>query len=389
MTHEANTEGDMISNFATTEQSVGAEARKCISTYEKQIKRHDLLVIDIHHTIIAFGRLLQTGKDMYPQKNDFGDWIERRHLNTGRIADHQTKRTACMTIARLVEHGPDYAEIGEEAPPEPPKLDLAECKNTGPIDVMKWARKTHPHLFLKAKLKGGPTPEKDPGAKLTPAEQIAQLKTEVESLRQEKAELELFVIHLEQSNREIASQFVKHCDKPRSLDFVATLQDVIRAKWPEVEPDEFSGVPDFLKRSQIEQRALLAESKLADVKAAEQLKAEAAAKRKAKAYGRLDKMKAKQSGETKKMPLSGKAALKAIEGEALDWHDDDDSSHAFFRGDKCRYRIMPVEGQGFIAMLIVDRAEVWKCASPVATMAEAKALAEVHYTEQERHLRRR
>jgi hypothetical protein len=47
---------------------------------------------------------------------------------------------------------------------------------------------------------------------------------------------------------------------------------------------------------------------------AEQLKAEQAETKRLKARGRIATMKAKQSGETRKMPLTGKAALAAIRG---------------------------------------------------------------------------
>lgn len=46
----------------------------------------------------------------------------------------------------------------------------------------------------------------------------------------------------------------------------------------------------------------------------EQIAAEQAATKKAKARGRIDKMKAKQRGDLKRMPLTGKAALAAIRG---------------------------------------------------------------------------
>ena len=45
---------------------------------------------------------------------------------------------------------------------------------------------------------------------------------------------------------------------------------------------------------------------------AEQIKAEQEATKKQKARGRIEKMKAKQRGDLKKMPLSGKAALEHI-----------------------------------------------------------------------------
>jgi hypothetical protein len=57
-------------------------------------------------------------------------------------------------------------------------------------------------------------------------------------------------------------------------------------------------IPDFLRRQSSPE--------------AEQIKAEQAAVKKAKAAGRIAKMKAKKSGETRKMPVSGKAALDLI-----------------------------------------------------------------------------
>ena len=61
------------------------------------------------------------------------------------------------------------------------------------------------------------------------------------------------------------------------------------------------GIPAFLRR----------QSK-ADADVAAEIKAEQAAVSKAKAAGRIAKMKAKKSGETRKMPLTGKAALALI-----------------------------------------------------------------------------
>jgi hypothetical protein len=56
-------------------------------------------------------------------------------------------------------------------------------------------------------------------------------------------------------------------------------------------------IPDFLQR---------------DRKVAEELKAEIDEQKKLKARGRIAKMKAKQAGDTRKMPLQGKAALAFI-----------------------------------------------------------------------------
>jgi len=48
---------------------------------------------------------------------------------------------------------------------------------------------------------------------------------------------------------------------------------------------------------------------------ADEIRAQRAEIKKAKARGRIATMKAKQSGETRKMPLTGKAALAAIRGQ--------------------------------------------------------------------------
>ena len=59
------------------------------------------------------------------------------------------------------------------------------------------------------------------------------------------------------------------------------------------------GIPAFLQRKKLDP-------------VAEQIMAEQEATKKAKAVGRIAKMKAKKSGETRKMPLTGKAALDLI-----------------------------------------------------------------------------
>jgi hypothetical protein len=59
-----------------------------------------------------------------------------------------------------------------------------------------------------------------------------------------------------------------------------------------------TSIPSFLRRS--------------PDPVAEAIKAEQAETKRLKASGRIAKLKAKQSGETRKMPLTGKAALAAI-----------------------------------------------------------------------------
>jgi hypothetical protein len=62
-----------------------------------------------------------------------------------------------------------------------------------------------------------------------------------------------------------------------------------------------TSIPSFLRRS--------------PDPAAEAIRAEQAEARRLKATGRIAKLKAQKSGETRKMPLTGKAALAAIRGQ--------------------------------------------------------------------------
>ena len=67
-------------------------------------------------------------------------------------------------------------------------------------------------------------------------------------------------------------------------------------------------IPDFLRRTVV--------AKAKDAEAAEAIRRELAERKTAKARGRIAKMKAVQAGDTKRMPLTGKAALAAIRGES-------------------------------------------------------------------------
>ena len=87
----------------------------------------------------------------------------------------------------------------------------------------------------------------------------------------------------------------KLVDDPVVKEMKANLEAALLAQNPDL------GIPNFLKRKP-------------DTVAAEEIKAEQAETKKAKAAGRIAKMKAKKAGDLKKMPLSGKAALDYIKG---------------------------------------------------------------------------
>jgi len=77
----------------------------------------------------------------------------------------------------------------------------------------------------------------------------------------------------------------------------------VKTEYSEAELD----IPAFMRRG-------LAVQNAADQAAAQAIKAEVEEKAKLKARGRIAKMKAKQAGELRAMPLSGKAALAKING---------------------------------------------------------------------------
>ena len=88
---------------------------------------------------------------------------------------------------------------------------------------------------------------------------------------------------------------VKIVDDPAVKAAKASVEAALLDQSPDL------GIPSFLRR--------------APDPVAEEIKAEQAATKKAKAAGRIAKMKAKKAGDLKKMPLTGKAALAAIRGE--------------------------------------------------------------------------
>jgi len=80
----------------------------------------------------------------------------------------------------------------------------------------------------------------------------------------------------------------------------------------DVPNDDDQGIPAFLQRNRAEFKADIDAAKAKDAARAAEIKAEQAERKKEKARGRIAKMKAKQAGDLKKMPLTGRAALDAI-----------------------------------------------------------------------------
>src|SRR5262245_48232055 len=88
-------------------------------------------------------------------------------------------------------------------------------------------------------------------------------------------------------------------------------------------PADFTPIPDFLVRKAAHAPgpgARAAADAMVDVidrdaQVRAEIEREQAERKTAKARGRIAKMKAQRSGETRRMPLQGKAALAAIRGE--------------------------------------------------------------------------
>jgi hypothetical protein len=95
-------------------------------------------------------------------------------------------------------------------------------------------------------------------------------------------------------------------------------EPVIAPAAPAVAADDGFDIPGFLRRArgtpadQAEAAQRKAEREDNDRKTADAIRAEQEATKKLKARGRIEKMKAKKAGDTKRMPLTGKAALDMI-----------------------------------------------------------------------------
>jgi hypothetical protein len=85
--------------------------------------------------------------------------------------------------------------------------------------------------------------------------------------------------------------------RPRPVPAKVPAPEIV-APAPAVAPAIDTSIPSFLKRT--------------PDPVAEQIKTEQAETKRRKAAGRIAKMKAKQSGELSRMPLTGRAALDAI-----------------------------------------------------------------------------
>jgi len=137
----------MGDNFERSELQLAKEGTRLQHDYNRLLDRHDKVVGKIHEVIIAFGRVLLAGRDMYGPGLELGRWVERRRLNTSRISRDQQERTACMNIARLHDTGVEHDDDEDDGSRTPARLDLTDCKLTTPTDIMKWARKHQRHLF--------------------------------------------------------------------------------------------------------------------------------------------------------------------------------------------------------------------------------------------------
>jgi hypothetical protein len=135
-------------NLAVAQRTLGAEVKKLVRTYVKQIEKHHEQVAEIHQTILAIGRALSSAKALTRNTKDFGAWCEANGMAEGRFGSQQ-ERTAAMLIAELHDTGvPPHGLDGDDVPAENwLKLDLSNCLRTAPTNIMAWARKAQPELF--------------------------------------------------------------------------------------------------------------------------------------------------------------------------------------------------------------------------------------------------
>lgn len=132
----------------------------------------------------------------------------------------------------------------------------------------------------------------------------AQRESCVANLCRYEERLKLARRKLERIKRAAVRALVRETEKITAAK--PKVSDVTDIPVSELPISDDPGIPDFLRRSKE------AEKKDAETRAT--ILQEQADRKKAKARGRIEKMKAKQRGDTKRMPLSGKAALAHIIG---------------------------------------------------------------------------
>jgi hypothetical protein len=112
---------------------------------------------------------------------------------------------------------------------------------------------------------------------------------------------------------------VKQVKRIREAAVVETGDALHQEHMRDIDKTIDTAIPDFLQVGKAAQKAV-------DEIVAEQIKTQQAEIKKRKAAGRIAKMKAKQRGDLKKMPLTGKAALAAIRDadDEEDWRTSRD-----------------------------------------------------------------
>jgi hypothetical protein len=108
-----------------------------------------------HQGILAYGRVIREGRELYPNNIEFSQWIARKKLNFGRFAGDPVERSNCMKLADLVDVGV-ATEDGIVY-----RLDLTNCKITAPSNILKWARTNQPDMFPHLAKKKSATKPKD------------------------------------------------------------------------------------------------------------------------------------------------------------------------------------------------------------------------------------
>lgn len=111
---------------------------------------------------------------------------------------------------------------------------------------------------------------------------------------------------LKRACRKALEQVTAAAQMPKPTVAEAPKPEAAKVETPppvEANTDELD-IPGFLRRSK--------EADKKDAEAAAAIRQEQADLKKAKARGRVETMKAKQRGDTRKMPLTGRAALEAI-----------------------------------------------------------------------------
>jgi len=101
-------------------------AQTAMATYAKH--QHGTL-----SAVLDYAKALQEGRNLHKSNKAFGRWVVENELNVGDPWNDASERSKAMQLVSILGNLP--------------KIDLTECPNTRPSNIMKWLRVEYSEAF--------------------------------------------------------------------------------------------------------------------------------------------------------------------------------------------------------------------------------------------------